>query len=56
MGIAEARSKLEQIHKDLIGSSDDEVDSLLEISLIADILEELFNRSEDVKNHSHTIM
>ena len=56
MGIAEARSKFERIHKDLIGSDDDEVDRLLEIELVADILEELFNRSEDVKNHSHTIM
>ena len=55
MGIAEARSKLEQIHKDLIGSSDDEVDGLLEVSMIADILEELFSRSEEVEDHSHTI-
>jgi len=52
-----SREKLERIHEELVGIAEEErYDRCTDIDLVADILEELASKYDEVKNHSHSIL
>jgi len=53
--MSKARELLKQIHSDLVGGEGGYTE-LTDVDIIAEILEVLTDRSEDIKDHSHTII
>lgn len=55
--MTDAREQLLQFHEDIVGLHNEHTnyEQYSDIKLVVDVLEELFNKYEQIRNHTHRI-